>query len=523
MPVFTRARLRSAGMPFRLPAIAFLLTVSAILVGQPGGSVLAQNTVAPTCPDGYQFSDGKCVEGAPRPSCPDGYEFRDGQCVAAAPRPNCPDGFVFSGGSCVAGTTPTTPAPAQAAQTGPWLIVTLVDLGVKSATDMDGATICTLDGTPQKALSDYAKSQSIEIAAIVGKNQEELIKAYDRQACDGVLLPHDVAGSQARAMPGGATAHIILPQQIGATAANALPVTRPAPQPTEPVRRAAPAPQPAPVRRAAPSRPSEPIETALQRELKRLGCLTGKVDGIWGRGSRAALRKFTQQAGLSLGSEPTQRALEEARRTEQGFCRPVRTASRPANTNRSRRGSPDFDIQEGYDLPGNDYRQVRGKVSFNTCLSTCENDSECFAFTYNTSAQACFLKWEGSNWKRYANAISGMRYGSRTQSEIDRDDEIARAREEALTREIEEREQREWEEEQRRIRELEEQEDEANEWDNSQFADDENDVCIRSCEEDDAVCGGDDACLDEFDGCLAQCAFEIGQCHTFSDGETVCP
>ncbi len=79
--------------------------------------------------------------------------------------------------------------------------------------------------------------------------------------------------------------------------------------------------------RAAPTN-APPLATLLQKELKRLGCLTGVVDGIWGGGSRAALNRFSSQAGLRLGGEPSQTALDEARRTEAGFCQPVRAAPR---------------------------------------------------------------------------------------------------------------------------------------------------------------------------------------------------
>ncbi len=71
-------------------------------------------------------------------------------------------------------------------------------------------------------------------------------------------------------------------------------------------------------------RPTVSLAYPLQSELKRLGCLPGRVDGIWGRGSRAALRRFANQARLRLGSEPSQNALDVARRSPTGFCPPVR-------------------------------------------------------------------------------------------------------------------------------------------------------------------------------------------------------
>ncbi len=64
----------------------------------------------------------------------------------------------------------------------------------------------------------------------------------------------------------------------------------------------------------------DPLARQLQGELKRLGCLNGSVDGIWGNGSRSALRRFARQAGLRLSSEPTRKALREAQNTDRGYC-----------------------------------------------------------------------------------------------------------------------------------------------------------------------------------------------------------
>ena len=41
---------------------------------------------------------------------------------------------------------------------------------------------------------------------------------------------------------------------------------------------------------------SSQLATKLQRALKAANCYTGKIDGIWGSGSRAALERFTKRA-----------------------------------------------------------------------------------------------------------------------------------------------------------------------------------------------------------------------------------
>jgi hypothetical protein len=44
---------------------------------------------------------------------------------------------------------------------------------------------------------------------------------------------------------------------------------------------------------------------ALQTALNTQRCNAGKVDGIWGRGSRRALARFAKHAGLAMSDEPT--------------------------------------------------------------------------------------------------------------------------------------------------------------------------------------------------------------------------
>jgi hypothetical protein len=57
---------------------------------------------------------------------------------------------------------------------------------------------------------------------------------------------------------------------------------------------------------------------ALQRELKRLGCYTGKIDGAWGPVSREAAIMFVQSAGLALPADKPYQAI--LRRSQQRFA-----------------------------------------------------------------------------------------------------------------------------------------------------------------------------------------------------------
>ena len=60
----------------------------------------------------------------------------------------------------------------------------------------------------------------------------------------------------------------------------------------------------------------------LQRELQRVGCYGGPIDGDWGDGSRRALERFARASGVNLRSdEPSRRALKAAEETERRVCR----------------------------------------------------------------------------------------------------------------------------------------------------------------------------------------------------------
>ncbi len=96
-----------------------------------------------------------------------------------------------------------------------------------------------------------------------------------------------------------------------------------------------------------PQRPTVNLAYPLQRELKRLGCLRGRVDGVWGRGSRAALTRFARQARLRLGNQPSQNALNVAQRTPSGYCPPVRPVYNPPRYNPPRVNNPPRRNQTG--------------------------------------------------------------------------------------------------------------------------------------------------------------------------------
>jgi hypothetical protein len=260
----------------------------------------AQATVAPSCPSGYVFSGNQCVR-------------------STAPVPSCPSSFLLSQGQCI-----KSASAAPVSQSGTWVFIVRKSLGIKNATELDGAVVCLVSGSPSEAeVNGYFQTRQMKFEPLTQDSIHEAVSSYDRGACDVLVEKNQAANNRINDLRRAAE-HLILPDQIGGSSVSSPP----------PVRRAAPAPPL--VRRAAPA-PAPPVNLAypLQSELKRLGCLTGRIDGVWGGGSRAALNRFSNQKGLRLGNQPSQAALDEARRTNSGYCRTVRAAPQPPRASNS--------------------------------------------------------------------------------------------------------------------------------------------------------------------------------------------
>jgi hypothetical protein len=367
----------------------------AILVASTSGHAVAQTTVTPSCPAGFVFSGGTCV--------------------SAVPTPTCPTGFVFANGAC----SPVPQSDTSQSDTGPWALIVPVALGVTKASELDGATLCVETGKrAEAAIRAYFNTNKMAFEIVPAASEIDLLDTYSRGACDVAVVADSVAATEAKGLtpPGG---HDILPERIVAVVTVAPPPRVAAPQPLPqtspqvapqqpPVRRAAPAPRPAPVRRAAPTPPPAPVDlaTPLQRELKRIGCLTGRVDGIWGRGSRAALQRFSNQAGLRLGSEPTELAIAETSRTEAGFCQTVRAAPRPQRTQPQQQGCRAGTVLlEGQCIPNSEIASFCGpgfERSGSRCVSMAVGQSggqSCLQGDYEICAKKAqeYCEGDGSN------------------------------------------------------------------------------------------------------------------------------
>jgi hypothetical protein len=85
-----------------------------------------------------------------------------------------------------------------------------------------------------------------------------------------------------------------------------------------------------------PAKEIDRVARDLQRELVRVGCSVGRIDGKWGPRSRDALRKFEHYAGLDLDAEiPSQSAIDAVRKRNGHIC--PEPLERPARAERAHR------------------------------------------------------------------------------------------------------------------------------------------------------------------------------------------
>ncbi|MEM7429561.1 MAG: peptidoglycan-binding protein, partial [Pseudomonadota bacterium] len=152
----------------------------------------------------------------------------------------------------------------------------------------------------------------------------------------------------------------------------------------------------------------------VQRRLNELGFNAGPADGAFGRGTRAAIRRFQR----SIGARATGRlSSSQLSRLLNGGGAPSsvpqvqQAAAMPGN----------YIMLPDTDLPGHDYRNpnndrsLRG-LSEQACAATCNADSSCRAFTYNRNASFCWLKSGHGSMQRHVGAYSGIKQGAAPQS-----------------------------------------------------------------------------------------------------------
>jgi general L-amino acid transport system substrate-binding protein len=88
------------------------------------------------------------------------------------------------------------------------------ELGVSSAKELDGASVCVQAGTTTELnLADYFRSNNLKYNAVVFENNDEVNKAYEAGRCD--VLTTDQSGLYStRVKLGNIDAHVILPEII---------------------------------------------------------------------------------------------------------------------------------------------------------------------------------------------------------------------------------------------------------------------------------------------------------------------
>ncbi|MCL6270543.1 amino acid ABC transporter substrate-binding protein [Sansalvadorimonas sp. 2012CJ34-2] len=88
------------------------------------------------------------------------------------------------------------------------------DLGVKSALELDGATVCLATGsTTELNIADYFRKNNMTFTPVVFDKQPDVRKAYDAGRCD--VHTTDVSGLAAqRSLMKNPQEHIILPELI---------------------------------------------------------------------------------------------------------------------------------------------------------------------------------------------------------------------------------------------------------------------------------------------------------------------
>lgn len=252
------------------------------------------------------------------------------------------------------------PLSGAFASSGAYSFIITKALGVRSANELDGATVCLVTNSGMESeVQRYFKKQGISFEPVTANTKFKAVSSYQNGVCD-VLVDDELTAATTLAGLKASHKHMILPDTIGSASATTSPPAQPAaPSTAAPVAPSCPAgygfsngkclklaaPTPPPVRRETPRCPAgyafsngncmklaaprpAPVNLALelQKELKRIGCYTGGLDGDWGHGSQSALKRFSSQAGLRLGTSPSQQAIDEARRTAVGYCQPVRVA-----------------------------------------------------------------------------------------------------------------------------------------------------------------------------------------------------
>ena len=90
--------------------------------------------------------------------------------------------------------------------------------GIKSARDLDGATVCTQTGTTtERNLADYFRQYGMKYTPVVYEQADQVVTAYEAQRCDAFTTDKSTLSARIGKMKDPA-AHVILPETISKAA-----------------------------------------------------------------------------------------------------------------------------------------------------------------------------------------------------------------------------------------------------------------------------------------------------------------
>jgi general L-amino acid transport system substrate-binding protein len=88
------------------------------------------------------------------------------------------------------------------------------DMGVKSAKQLDNATICMLPGTTtERNLADYFRSTGMKFKPVLIESKDELLKTFVSGRCDGLTSDASTLAGM-RAVTADPNKYVILPELI---------------------------------------------------------------------------------------------------------------------------------------------------------------------------------------------------------------------------------------------------------------------------------------------------------------------
>ena len=195
-----------------------------------------------------------------------------------------------------------------------------------TTTQMFGAAACVVLGMGLLVAPAKAQAPASAVEADRSTAQPPGSSDLDTNFWSLVRDSNDTAALQSylQSFPAGKFADVAR-QRIAALREDKAARTSPASSSESPDRvemaRSTPPSSPAPELAPSVTGDAELLPRTLQRELKRVGCLAGEPDGVWGEQSRTALKNFARHAKANIpGDEPSNAALDATLAKQSRVC-----------------------------------------------------------------------------------------------------------------------------------------------------------------------------------------------------------